>query len=316
MATTASNKKVARAASAGGGTSRRQTSTSWGYYGTLIGISVVGIALIIASVIGQRADTKPPYIQSESRAVKLNAAVTAAVKKNGATSKEAKAAQAVYDDYLVNQHWHAAYATWDCTQAKGAEFLPLINGENDPDTSGIHAHADGLIHIHPFVASVAGGKATLGKFFKTVGLEVTADKIVLPAKDASADARLPATKGRTLKADTNCKSAKKGKVRVFVFKDAKDTKPSEPLGKPADIPLKQGEILVFALIEDGVSPRMPPNATALEAPSDVVSATPTTTVPASVTGASTTVATGTPAGSSTTAPSASTSVATNTTKAQ
>ncbi len=278
MATTASNKKVARAASAGGGTSRRQTSTSWGYYGTLIGISVVGIALIVGSIIGARLDRKPPYVGSKPRAVKLNAAVASAVKKHGATSKEAKAAQAVYDDYVVNQHVHAAYGTWDCTQPKGKEFLPLVNGENDPDNTGVHAHADGLIHIHPFVASVAGSKATLGKFFNTTGLNVTAKEIVLPAKLASADGKVAATKGRTIKTDTKCASGKTGKIRVFLFKSAKDTKPSEPLGKPKDIPLKANEVFVLALIEDGATPRMPPNATALESPSDAVSATPTSSI--------------------------------------
>lgn len=285
MATTASNKKVARAASAGGGTSRRQTSTSWGYYGTLIGIAVVGIALIVGSVIGARLDRKPPYVGDKTRAVKLNAAVATAVKKHGATSKEAKAAQAVYDDYIVNQHIHSAYGTWDCTKPKGQEFLPLINGENDPDNTGVHAHADGLIHVHPFVASVAGSKATLGKFFTTTGLDVTAKEIVLPVKLATADGKIPATKGRIIKTDTKCASGKKGKIKVFLFKSPKDTKPSEPLGKPKDIPLKANEVFVFALIEDGVSPRMPPNAIALESPSDQVSATPTSTVPANLAGA-------------------------------
>ena len=303
MATTASNKKVARAASAGGGTSRRQTSTSWGYYGTLIGISVVGIALIVGSVIGARFDRKAPYVADKTRAVKLNAAVATAVKKHGATSKEAKAAQALYDDYIVNQHVHAAYSTWDCTKPKGQEFLPLINGENDPDNTGVHAHADGLIHIHPFVASVAGSKATLGKFFNTTGLNVTAKEIVLPAKLASADGKVAATKGRIIKTDTKCASGKKGTVKVFVFKSPKDTKPSEPLGKPKDIPLKANEVFVFALIEDGVTPRMPANATALESPSDVVSATPTSTVPANLAGVAPTTAptTGGSAGGSTVA---------------
>ena len=283
MATTASNKKVARAASAGGGASRRQTSTSWGYYGTLIGIAVVGIALIVGSVIGARLDRKAPYVADKTRAVKLNAAVAAAVKKHGATSKEAKAAQAVYDDYIVNQHVHAAYGTWDCTKPKGQEFLPLINGETDLDNTGVHAHADGLIHVHPFVPSVAGSKATLGKFFNTTGLNVTAKEIVLPAKLASADGKVATTKGRTIKTDTKCANGKTGKVRVFLFKSVKDTKPSEPLGKPKDIPLKANEVFVFALIEDGVTPRLPPNASALAAPSDAVSAT--STVPANLAGA-------------------------------
>ena len=218
MASTASNKKVARAAKAGGGVSRRQTSTSWGYYGTLLGISVVGVLLIIGSVIGSRLDGRPPYAASPTKAAKLNAALENAVKKHGATSTQAKKAQAVYDDYLKNQHWHAAYGFWDCTQAKGKEWLPVINGENDTDTTGIHAHADGLIHTHPFVNGVAGKRATLGKFFRTTGLNVTNKEIVLPLKPTSADGKVPATKGRTLKTATKCASGKEGKIKVLVYK--------------------------------------------------------------------------------------------------
>lgn len=319
MASTASNKKVARAAKAGGGVSRRQTSTSWGYYGTLLGISVVGVALIIASVVGRAVDDKPPYVGAEKRSVALNTALVNAVKKYGATSSQAKKAQAKYDDYVNNQHWHSAYAFWDCAKPKGKEWLPLINGENDPDKYGIHAHADGLIHIHPFVQSVAGKNAKMGKFFDATGLDVTLKKMVFPAKDASADGKIAATKGSTVTDGTKCANGKTGHIRVFVFKNNQaSTKPTEPIGQPKDIPLGKDEVFVFALIEDGAQPPLPANASALEAPSDVTSATPTTTVAGSTTGASTTVAAAT--GASTTVAAgtvASTSVpAPSTTKAK
>ena len=50
------------------------------------------------------------------------------------------------------------------------------------------------------------------------------------------------------------------------------------------------EVFVFALVEDGVTPGLPPTAAALSAPSDQVSATPSTTVAGAT--PSTTVATG------------------------
>ena len=48
------------------------------------------------------------------------------------------------------------------------------------DTTGIHSHDDGLIHIHPSQPSSAGSGAVIGKFFDAVGLEATPDVVVLP----------------------------------------------------------------------------------------------------------------------------------------
>lgn len=62
-------------------------------------------------------------------------------------------------------HWHAAYGFYVCDA-----FLPPLVDEG-PDTTGLHTHGDGLIHIHPFLASAAGKNATLGKWGETVGVE-------------------------------------------------------------------------------------------------------------------------------------------------
>ncbi len=65
------------------------------------------------------------------------------MRDHGEDSPEVKAAIAARDEYLQNVHWHMAYAIYDCTQKKGSEYLPPLNGTEDPDPRGIHAHDDG-----------------------------------------------------------------------------------------------------------------------------------------------------------------------------
>ncbi len=53
-----------------------------------------------------------------------------------------------------------------------------IQVQDDP--SGIHSHADGVIHIHPFVGASSGKNATLQVFADAVGLELSNDEITVP----------------------------------------------------------------------------------------------------------------------------------------
>jgi hypothetical protein len=69
-----------------------------------------------------------------------------------------------------SDHWHSAYEVYDCGTVRSA-----IQTQTDPD--GIHTHADGLIHIHPFNSSATGTDARLGVYFESSGLEVTEDMI-------------------------------------------------------------------------------------------------------------------------------------------
>ena len=73
----------------------------------------------------------------------------------------------------LSDHWHAAYGVFVCD-----EFIPPFDGQDDP--VGIHSHADGVIHIHPFDAAVAGEDATLGVFFETMDGELADEAIRLP----------------------------------------------------------------------------------------------------------------------------------------
>jgi hypothetical protein len=64
----------------------------------------------------------------------------------------------------IGDHWHAAYGFYVCDT-----FLPPLS-DAKADTTGIHTHGDGLIHIHPFSGAHAGKNATLSKWGEVVGV--------------------------------------------------------------------------------------------------------------------------------------------------
>lgn len=70
-------------------------------------------------------------------------------------------------------HWHTAYGIYVCDA-----FLDPLPSQTDPE--GIHSHADGVIHIHPYLSSSAGKNATLGVFADAVGIDLSDDKIEVP----------------------------------------------------------------------------------------------------------------------------------------
>jgi hypothetical protein len=277
------SRSVDRAAKAGGGRTRAQNSTPWKYYSTLIGISVVGVGLIAQSWLAAREDPHAPYLQTSDRAVKELKLLTEAQKKykNNTKSAALKAAERRYADYTDNSHIHAAYGVYDCTKAKGSEWLLPINGEDDLDPKGIHAHADGLLHVHPFAKTVTGRRAVMGRWFEATGVKVTGSEIFLPAKGASAqNPAVIAAKEQKLKAGPKCKNGKASVIRVFEYKDVAkkggtvdaSVKGKQALGSAKDIPIKSGYAYVFARVDKDFVPAAPPAAQALAAPSDQVSA--------------------------------------------
>ena len=140
MGRASSSKKVARAASTGGGRTARG-SKPLGWYAAIALVVILGVAGIVLSRAEYRqelaagADGSPPVANRD--------------------------------------HWHAAYGIYACDT-----FLPALTDERDP--KGIHTHADGIIHIHPFVRSAAGRNATLEVFADAAGLELSDDRIEVP----------------------------------------------------------------------------------------------------------------------------------------
>ena len=78
----------------------------------------------------------------------------------------------------LQDHWHSAYGVYSCTSGS---FLPPFDSEADPD--GIHSHQDGVIHIHPFTASVTGKEAKLSVFLLAMGATLSDTDLDLPGSE-------------------------------------------------------------------------------------------------------------------------------------
>jgi hypothetical protein len=287
MASVESNKKVARAAKAGGGRSRAQTSTSWGYIGALIGIAAVGFGLIGLSWAQTQEDPNAPYLQTQDRAADERKLRDDVVRKykDKPDAPQVKAAQKRYEDYVSNNHIHAAYGIYDCTADKGSEWLPPLSGVlnelnadreyiADPDPKGIHAHDDGLIHVHPFSKNATGRRAQMQKWLDSTGMKVSESQIFLPEKGPSGS--IAVTQDRTLNAGKKCKNGKDSVIRVFEYKDAlksgqenKDSK-AVRVGEPGEIRLRANYAYVFARVDADFLPPLPPSVGGLSAPSDQI----------------------------------------------
>ena len=200
MGRASSSKKVARAASTGGGRTARG-SRPLGWYAAIALVTLLGIAGIVFSraeyrqEIAAGTDGTPP---------------------------------------IANQdHWHAAYGIYACD-----EFLPPLMDERDP--KGIHSHADGIIHIHPFVRSAAGRNATLQVFADAIGLELEDDRIEVPG-------------GETYDAGDDDCDGKDAIVQVKV----NDKIVTEEI---ANIKLNDGDLLTIAFAPEDAELPPPPSA--------------------------------------------------------
>lgn len=143
MGKASSAKKVARAATTGGGRTT-QGARPWGWYSTLGIVALVGVFLVVTSR-NERLNANNPAVAAKPRA-------------------------AAPEKRFPGDHWHAAYGTYICDQFTG----PI---QSDRDPKGIHTHDDGIVHIHPFTRAASGSKATFGVFAETVGLTVSADQV-------------------------------------------------------------------------------------------------------------------------------------------
>ncbi len=96
---------------------------------------------------------------------------------------------------IGRDHWHATYQYWVC-------------GERQPNApaweAGVHTHADGVIHIHPFTPAEEGAGARLVKWFEYGGGKLTKDEV-----------RAPGSRDTYKNGDT-CPDGRPGEVQVFV----------------------------------------------------------------------------------------------------
>ncbi len=75
--------------------------------------------------------------------------------------------------HIGTDHWHATYQTFICGQRQP-------NFPTWEASEGIHTHADGIIHMHPFIPAGVGAGARLVKWFGYGGGKLTQTELRMP----------------------------------------------------------------------------------------------------------------------------------------
>lgn len=157
------------------------------------------------------------------------------------------------DAPTTRDHWHEAFGINICGEFLGNQT------DDGPDRLGIHTHADGLIHIHPFGAGGSGENATMGAFLDQLGIGVS-------------DGTLTLNDGTAKGPDDEC-DGEEAEVALFVW-------PPQASDKTEPEKLTGSEITEARFTEDGgeyvlsfnpkdFTPPLPPSRSELANPSDV-----------------------------------------------
>ena len=165
--------------------------------------------------------------------------------------------QAAAEAPVANQdHWHAAYGVRLC----GEGFAAPIQVQDDP--VGIHTHADGIIHVHPFATSASGENANLGEFFDAAGITIDDDEI-----DLGGDARVK-------EGDDTCGEDEEPEiVQVAVWENAREADVTDPEIVTEDIRgirfVNDSMAFTIAFAPEGADIPPPPTIPTLDNLSDV-----------------------------------------------
>jgi hypothetical protein len=148
-----SAKRVARLAQKGKGRKVRFQGGTL-FPALIVGISVVGLALVVYSRSSIPNQNIPP---------------------------------------TVEDHWHASYGFYACDawlpDLQGNKEELDSAGQLVSDgfrRTGIHSHDDGVIHWHPYSSEATGRNAKLGVFLDVYGVKVSDTKIEFPADQGGA----------------------------------------------------------------------------------------------------------------------------------
>jgi hypothetical protein len=197
VARRSTGRKVARAAGIGGSRTVRGT-TPWGWYSTMALVVVLGVAGIVYS-----------------RDQRISQLAGGGPHPNG------------------RDHWHAAYAIDIC----GESQPNVVEDPNVISTHGLHTHADGLIHVEPFVTGSAadtGNHATLARFLEGVpGFKLTNNELRYPG-------------GKLYKNGQSC-AGRPGSVQIRVWPDAKGTA-SSTLTDAKKIRIRDGMAITIGFV--------------------------------------------------------------------
>jgi uncharacterized cupredoxin-like copper-binding protein len=97
----------------------------------------------------------------------------------------------------IGDHWHATYTFTVCGEKQ--PNAPFWEG-----SSGVHTHADGIMHIHPFQTYSEGSGARMVKWFEYGGGKLTNDSINMPGSS------------KTYKNGDKCPDGEEGELQIFV----------------------------------------------------------------------------------------------------
>jgi hypothetical protein len=159
-------------------------------------------------------------------------------------------------------HWHTALDVNICGEwlDPAPAFEKPFGSPNQVANAGIHSHADGLIHTHPFVVAEEGNNAVLGKFFDYGGWSVSADSIDLGGAN-TAHAQWPGPESAPKRTSwSNGDTCPFGefegeKVQLTWAVDGK-----KKTGNPAEYHMKDGETLAIYMLPKGAEMEFPPAA--------------------------------------------------------
>jgi hypothetical protein len=163
---------------------------------------------------------------------------------------------------VPGDHWHTALDVNVCGEwlNPAPKFEKPYDSPNQVANAGIHSHADGLIHTHPFVLGEEGNNATLGKFFGYGGWGLSSDSLDLGGSNAAhtqwAGPKSDPKKTQWSNGDTCPFGQYKGKkVQLTWAVDGKTRS-----GNPADYHQKDGETVAIYLLPQGADMAFPPAA--------------------------------------------------------
>ncbi|MFI5054433.1 MAG: hypothetical protein ACHQDE_08740, partial [Acidimicrobiia bacterium] len=88
---------------------------------------------------------------------------------------------------IAGDHWHIALDVNICGEWLGPApaFEKPYASPNQVGNAGIHSHADGLIHTHPYIPAEEGKNAVVGKFFEYGGWGLSSDSIDLGGSNSA-----------------------------------------------------------------------------------------------------------------------------------
>jgi hypothetical protein len=165
---------------------------------------------------------------------------------------------------VAGDHWHTALDIDICGQwlDPAPAFEKPADSPNQLGNAGIHSHADGLIHTHPFVNAEEGNNATLGKFFEYGGWGLSSDSIDLGGSISTntpnqwAGPKSDPKKTQWSNGDVCPFGQYKGKKVQLTWAVDGTTKS----GNPADYHQRDGETVAIYMLPKGAEMTFPPSA--------------------------------------------------------